>query len=105
MFGRAPILLGPAIDTSLLTLVAIAVVQRRIPGIRHSAVYVIPGFRQARISVIVPSSRKIGRGIFRNHPVLSSPVPEIRYAPTRGYNGYLLVDILLREAHSAHAYS
>ena len=92
-------------DTSLLTLVAIAVVQRRVPGIRHSAVYVIPGFRQARISVIVPSSQKLGRGIFRNHPVPSSPVPEIRYALTRGYNGYLLVDILLREAYSAHAYS
>ena len=42
MFGRAPVLLGPAMDTSLLTVVAIAVVQRRVPGIRHSAIYVIP---------------------------------------------------------------
>ena len=42
MFGRAPVLLGPAIDMLLLTPVAIAVVQRRVPGIRHSAIYVIP---------------------------------------------------------------
>ena len=45
-----------------------AVVQRRVPGIRHSAIYVIPGFRQVRISVIVPSSRKLGTRIFRNRP-------------------------------------
>ena len=76
MFGRgrrAPVLLGPAMDTSLFTIVAIAVVQRRVPGIRHSAIYVITGFRQVRISVIVPSSRKLGTQIFRNRPI--RPVP------------------------------
>ena len=76
MFGRgrrAPVLLGPAMDTSLLTVVAIAVVKRRVPGIRHSAIYVIPGFRQVRISVIVPSSWKLGTRIFRNRPVPSRP--------------------------------
>ena len=58
-----------------------AAVRRRVPGIRHSTIYVIPGFRQVRISVIVPSSRKLGTRIFRNRPVPSRPVPEIRYVP------------------------
>ena len=57
-----------------------AAVHRCVPGIRHSAICVIPGFRQVRISVIVPSSRKLGTRIFWNRPVPSRPVPEIRYA-------------------------
>ena len=78
MSGRAPVLLGSALDTSLLTLV-VCCMQRCVPGIRHSAIYVIPGFRQVRISVIVRSSRKLGTRNFRNRPV-----PEIRYAPLIG---------------------
>ena len=46
-------------------------IPRRIPGIRHSAIYMIPGFRQVRISVIVPSSRKLGTRIFQDLPVPS----------------------------------
>ena len=56
-----------------------------VPGIRHSAICVIPGCRQVRISVIVPSSRKLGTRIFRNRPVPSRPVPEIRYVPPNIY--------------------
>ena len=51
-----------------------------VPGIRHSAIYVILGFRQVRISVIVPSSRKLGMRIFWNRPI-----PEIRYPPKMAY--------------------
>ena len=35
---------------------------------------------QVRISVIVPSSWKLGTRIFRNRPACHVPVPEIRYA-------------------------
>jgi len=39
---------------------------------------VIPDFRQVGISVTVSASRKLVTRIFRNHPVPSRPVPEIR---------------------------
>jgi len=39
---------------------------------------VIPDFRQVGVSVTVPASRKLGTRIFRNRPVPSHPVPEIR---------------------------
>ena len=42
-----------------------------------SAIDVIPGFRPVRISVIVPSSRKLGTRIFRNRPVpVGMPGPQ-----------------------------
>ena len=52
-----------------------------IPDFRQVKFSVIPDFRQVRISVTVPPSRKLGTRIFRNRPVPSRPVPEIRYAP------------------------
>ena len=80
MFGRAPALLSPALDMPLLTLAAVHCCSLSRPGIRHSAIYMILGFKQVRISVIVPSSWKLSTRIFQNHPAPSRPIPEIRYA-------------------------
>ena len=45
----------------------------RMLGIKHSAIYTIPGFSQARISVTVPLSWKLGTCTFRNQEA-SCPV-------------------------------
>ena len=49
-----------------------------IPDFRQVRFSVIPDFRQVGISVTVPASRKLGTRIFRDRPVPSRPVPEIR---------------------------
>ena len=61
-----------------------AAVHHRVPGIRHSAICVIPGFRQVRISVIVPIVPEIRYAHFPGSSRPSRPVPEIRYPLCEG---------------------